>query len=83
MDAPVKQLGRNHRNARHDLRTVALLYAAKGQKAAQHASGHILLDNSISPAKTTAANMVNSGMKNVLKEIKQIKGLKNVRKNFG
>ena len=76
MDAPVKQLGRNHRNARHDLRTVGLLYAAKGKKVAQHALIHIILDDSISPAKTTAEKLIRKGMLPVLKEIKQIKGLK-------
>ena len=76
MDAPVKQLGRNHRNSRHDSRTVAFLYAAKGQKAAQHALGHILLDNSVSSAKTTAENLIKKGILPVLKEIKQIKKLR-------
>ena len=80
MDAPVKTLGRNHRNERHDLRTVSLLYATKGAKAAEHALGHIILDKSISPAKTTVGNLVNSGMKNVLNQIKEIKGVDYVGK---
>ena len=76
MDAPVKQLGRNHRNSRHDLRTAALLFAFKGKKAAQHALGHIVLDNSISPAKKTAEKLVHKGILPVLKKIKQIKNVR-------
>ena len=76
MDAPVKQLGRNHRNSRHDLRTVALLFATKGKKAGQHALGHILLDKSVSSTKTTAEKLVKKGISPVLKEIKQIKRLR-------
>ncbi len=76
MDAPVKQLGRNHRKSRHDLRTVGFLYAAKGKKAAQHALGHILLDKSTPPSETTAKKLVNNGILPVLKKIKQIRGLK-------
>jgi len=76
MDAPAKQLGRNHRDVRHDLRTVAILSVVKGRKAGRHALGHIILDKSISPAKTTAENLIKKGILPVLKEIKQIRGLK-------
>ena len=76
MDAPVKKLGRNHRDSRHDSDTVALLYATKGKEAAKHALAHIILDESASAHKKRAENLIRSGMQKTLKEIKQIKRVK-------
>ena len=73
MDAPVKQLGRHHRKVRHDPFTIALLYATKGKKAAQHAIGHIVIDKAISAVDKTARKLVRNGMKGILKQLKGIK----------
>jgi len=76
MDAPIKRLGRNHRNERHDLQTVSFLFATKGKKAAQHALGHILLDNSEKLSNKKAKQLVNNDIRGTLNQIKQIRGLK-------
>ena len=75
LDAPVKWLGRNHRESRHDSHTVALIYATKGAEAAEHALTHILLDKSVSLAKKVAGELINDGVKKVLSNIKRIKGV--------
>ena len=76
MDAPVKRLGRNHRNERHDLNTVASFYATKGAKAAQHALLHIISDNSEKLSNKKAKQLVNNDIRGTLNKIKQIRGLK-------
>ncbi len=76
MDAPVKRLGRNHRNERHDLQTVSFLFATEGKKAAQHALGHILLDKSEKLSNKKAQQLVNNDMKSTLNKIKEIQRLR-------
>jgi hypothetical protein len=44
MDEPVKWLGKNHRQERHDVGTLAFLFATQGKEAAQHAATHIATD---------------------------------------
>lgn len=44
MDEPHKWMGKNHRELRHDIFTVAFLGMTKGNEASQHAISHIVTD---------------------------------------